>query len=74
MIDVKCPEQCGVPTETNPCWHRQVNEGINSRDGSLCRRTGDLGRENQMKLCTMTRLKTGKYIFFKGKAVFYSAM
>lgn len=33
MIDVKCHVQCGLPTITNPCGKRQVDEGIKTKEG-----------------------------------------
>lgn len=44
MIDVKCHVRCGLSTITNPCGHRQVDEGIRTKDGGSRREvTDDLG-------------------------------
>ncbi len=37
MIDVKCHVQCGLSTITNPCGHRQVDEGITTKEEKLYR-------------------------------------
>lgn len=36
-LDDKCHAQCG-PTITNPCGHRQVDRGINMKEGKLYRK------------------------------------
>lgn len=41
MIDVKCHVQCGLPTITNPCGLRQVDESIETKKKEVA---ADLGR------------------------------